>query len=303
MRSEWSRRRLLKSAAATVPLGALSFREQLDEREMMVAKSASRDSRANSESDVQAAAQPGTSVVTDLFPTHPPELVREVVTVAHWDLKRVKELVEARPSLARAAWDWGFGDWEDALGAASHMGNRAMAEYLISKGARPSIFSAAMLGQLEIVKGFITAHPGANAIRGPHSISLLAHARMGGEAARPVFDFLQSLAGSDSEAPVALPENETATLVGTYVFGVGISQQIIVDADLKMYARSKMYTYAPQLNWGRTGAMPRPLFHLGDHTFYPAGAPAARIRFAQDSASVLMTVTDADFVLLARRKA
>lgn len=303
MRSEWSRRRLLKSAVATVPLGALSFREQLNEREMALEKSASTDSRANSESNVQAATQPGTSMVADLFPAHPPELVREMVTVAHWDLKRVRELVEARPSLARAAWDWGFGDWEDALGAASHMGNRAMAEYLISKGARPSIFSAAMLGQLEVVKGFVTAQPGAHAIRGPHSISLLAHARTGGEAARPVFDFLQSLPGSDSEAPVALPENETASLVGTYVFGVGISQQIIVDADLRMYAGSKMYAHAPQLNWARTGTMPRPLFHLGDHTFYPAGAPAARIRFTQDSASVLMTVTDADFVLLAHRRA
>ena len=241
--------------------------------------------------------------VTDLFPTQPPELVREMVLVAHYDLKRVKELVEARPSLARAAWDWGFGDWEDGLGAASHMGNRAMAEYLISKGARPSIFSATMLGQLEIVKGFVSAQPGVQAIRGPHSISLLAHARVGGEAARPVFEFLQSLPDSDSEAPVALSESETKTLVGTYVFGGGTNEQIVVDADMKMYAGSKMYTYSPQINWTRKGTMGRPLFHLGDHAFCPAGAPSARIRFTQDSAGVLMTITDADFVLTARRKA
>ena len=113
------------------------------------------------------------------FPQHPRELVRELVTVAHFDIARVKELVEARPSLARAAWDWGFGDWEDALGAASHMGNRPMAEYLISKGARPTIFSATMLGQLEVVKAFVTAQPGVQAVRGPHSISLLAHAFYG----------------------------------------------------------------------------------------------------------------------------
>src|SRR5437899_13041706 len=78
----------------------------------------------------------------DVFPAHPPELVREMVTVAHFNLPRVREIVEARPSLARAAWDWGFGDWETALGAASHVGNRAIAEYLIEKGARPSLFSA-----------------------------------------------------------------------------------------------------------------------------------------------------------------
>ena len=241
-------------------------------------------------------------VVPDIFPEQPPELVREMVTVAHFNLPRVKELVEARPSLARAAWDWGFGDWEDALGAASHMGNRAMAEYLISKGARPSIFSAAMLGQLQIVKSFIAAQPGVQAIRGPHSISLLAHARVGGEAARPAFEFLQSLPDSDAEAPAALPEQEATGLVGTYVFGLGISQQVVVDADMKMYAGSRMYTHAPQLNWTRKGTMTRALFHLGDHTFYPAGSPAARIRFTQDSGGVLMIVTDADMVLTARRQ-
>ena len=53
---------------------------------------------------------PSRDWVTDQFPTQPPELTREMVTVSHFDLKRVKELVEARPSLARASWDWGFGD-------------------------------------------------------------------------------------------------------------------------------------------------------------------------------------------------
>src|ERR1041385_9238186 len=95
------------------------------------------------------------------FPAHPPELVREMVIVAHFDLQRVRDLVEARPALARAAIDWGFGDWEDALGAASHVGNRAIAEYLIANGARPTLYSATMLGQLETVKAFLAAHPGA----------------------------------------------------------------------------------------------------------------------------------------------
>jgi hypothetical protein len=142
----------------------------------------------------------------DLFPTQPPELAREMVTVSHFDLKRVQVLVEARPSLARACWDWGFGDWETSLGAASHMGNRAIAEYLISKGAHPSLFSAAMLGHLEVVKAFVAAQAGIQRIRGPHSISLLAHARMGGEAAHSTFDFLQSLGDADAEPPVPLPE-------------------------------------------------------------------------------------------------
>lgn len=238
---------------------------------------------------------------SDLFPTQPPELVREIVTVAHFNLKRAKELVDAHPSLARASWDWGFGDWESALGAASHMGNRPIAEYLISQGARPSLFSAAMLGHLDVVKAFVAAQSGVQRIRGPHSISLLAHARMGGKAARPVYEFLQSVGDADIDPPVSLPAAETAPLVGTYVFGIGVAQQIEVDADVKMYVNSKMYSHAPQLNWTRKGTMPRPLFHLGDHIFYPAGAPSVRIRFTDDSNSILMTVTDADMVLTARR--
>jgi hypothetical protein len=228
--------------------------------------------------------------------------VREIVTVAHFDLKRVKELLEERPSLARAAWDWGFGDWETPLGAASHMGSPPIAEYLISQGAPPSLFSAAMLGQLEVVKALVTAAPTAQRLRGPHSISLLAHARMGGEAARPVFDFLQSLGGADADAPVSLTEGDVAALVGTYIFGVGVTQQVDVTADLKMYANNKMYTHAPQLNWTRKGSMTRPLFHLGNREFYPAGASSVRIRFTDGANGITMNVKDGELLLSAVRR-
>ena len=240
-------------------------------------------------------------IVSDTFPALPRELVREMVTVAHFDLNRVRGLVGAHPSLATAAWDWGFGDWETPLGAASHMGNRPIAEYLISKGAPTSLYSAAMLGHLRVIKALVTAQPGIQHIRGPHSISLLAHARMGGEAARPVFKFLESLGGADSESPVPLNERDAPALAGAYVLGAGETHHIDVDADVKMYA-GKMYTYPPQLNWTWEGTMTRPLFHLGDRTFYPAGAPAVRIRFTEDASAVLMTVTAAEWVLTARRK-
>ena len=241
----------------------------------------------------------------DNFPSHPPELAREMVLVSHFNLKRVQELVSARPALARAAWDWGFGDWESALGAASHMGNRAIAEYLIANGARPSIFSAAMLGHLDVVKAFVAAQPEVVRVRGPHSISLLAHARVGGERARPVFEFLQSMKEADLEPPVPLSPEEAAALVGTYSFGPNVNQQVEVDADTKIYAASKMYSYPPQLNWTRKGTMPRPLFHLGGNAFCPVGAPAVRIQFAREEANggVIMTVRDPEVALTARKAA
>src|SRR5215510_13009334 len=71
-------------------------------------------------------------VPPDWLPMQDPAMVKEMVTVSHFDAKRVRELVEQHPSLSIAAVDWGFGDWEDALGAASHTGNRPIAEILLA---------------------------------------------------------------------------------------------------------------------------------------------------------------------------
>lgn len=232
----------------------------------------------------------GKSPVGSTFPTQPPELVQEMVRVSHFDLKRVQQLVEAQPSLARAAWDWGFGDWETALGAASHMGNRPIAEYLMSKGARPSLFSSAMLGHLDVVKAFVAAQPGVQRIRGPHSISLLAHAQAGGDAARPVFEFLQSLGDAGADTPVPLAQKDLDTIVGEYPFGPGANDCVDVSAE-------KNYVM-----WTRRGTMGRPLFHLGERVFYPWGAAAVRIRFTNQGGTTKMTVDDPDVVLTAVRK-
>jgi len=48
--------------------------------------------------------------------------------------------------------------------------------------------------------------------------------------------------------------------------------------------------------------MGRPLFHLGSRVFYPWGAPAVRIRFAEEDGSVTMAINDPDVVLTTRRK-
>jgi hypothetical protein len=274
-----SRRRLLRFASTLLPASALG---------LAVVPPSAESANGSSEP------------ISDAFPAHAPEIVRETVTVAHFDLKRLRELVEARPSLANVAWDWGFGDWESALGAASHMGNRAIAEYLISRGARHSLFSSAMLGQLEVVKAFVAAQPGIQRIRGPHGISLLAHARMGGSGASAVLEYLHSLGDADAAA-AELAEADTKALVGTYVFGIGASQQVEITADPKMYG-TKMYPSPPPLTWTRKGTMGRPLFHLGERVFYPGGAPHVRIRFADDAGSTIMTVTDAETALTARKK-
>lgn len=268
-----SRRNLLKFVSALIPLRALNLRLPPFD--------------VNGESLRLP--------IADTFPSHAPELVREMVTVSHFDFNRVKELVEARSALARAAWDWGFGDWETALGAASHMGNRPIAEYLIAKGARPSLFSAAMLGQLDVIKAFVAAQPGVQRIRGPHSISLLAHAKAGGPGARGVYAFLHSLGDADADPEVSLSADDRARLLGTYIFGISASQSIEVTMEHNPFLQTD------QLTWTRQGTTGRPLYHLGERVFYPAGAPEVRIRFVDKDNTIVMSITDAELLLTAQR--
>ena len=97
------------------------------------------------------------------------------------------------PTLLNAVWDWGGGDYESAIGAASHVGNRNIALFLLENGARPNLFTAAMLGHLEIVKGFVDKYPYLKECKGPHGLSLIHHAKKGAEQAKPVLDYLNSL--------------------------------------------------------------------------------------------------------------
>jgi hypothetical protein len=120
------------------------------------------------------------------------ELVNEFVGVAHGNIERVKELLQEEPNLVNAAWDWGGGDWETGLGAASHMGRADIAFYLLARGARLDLFAAAMLGKLEIVKAAYEDNPDVVTIPGPHGIPLIAHAKAGGENAAAVLRFLES---------------------------------------------------------------------------------------------------------------
>lgn len=112
----------------------------------------------------------------------PPGVVGEFVGRAHVDLSRVSELLASYPTLINAAFDWGNGDFETALGAAAHSGRRDIAEFLLSRGARMDIFAAAFLGRLPLLKAFLHETPAALHLPGPHGISLLEHARKGGHA-------------------------------------------------------------------------------------------------------------------------
>ncbi len=201
------------------------------------------------------------------FPSHDPAIVREVVGASHTRLDRVRELVEARPALAKATWDWGFGDWESALGAASHMGRRDIAEVLIAHGARPDLFTFAMLGNLAVVKAAIEAQPGIQRIPGPHGITLLQHARAGGAA--EVVSYLESVGGADERATsLDVSESEQEVYLGRYEFDEGEDGVFVV-------TRNSRGLLAIQ----RGGQFSRVLNRVEAHGFAPGGAADVRIRF------------------------
>ena len=130
--------------------------------------------------------------MSDRPPALDPALVESMVAKAHGDLDGVRELLEEEPALVNATWDWGGGDFESALGAAAHMGRRDIALFLLERGARIDLPTAAMLGEIAIVRAVLEAFPGARDVPGAHGIPLVEHARAGGEQAREVLELLES---------------------------------------------------------------------------------------------------------------
>lgn len=234
-------------------------------------------------------ADPGAAALA-AFPRQDIDAVRETVGASHRNFDRVKELVSARPALAKATYDWGFGDWESALGAAAHTGRRQIAEFLLEHGARPDIFAFAMLGDLNAVKAMIEARPGVQRIPGPHGIPLLRHAQAGGDQANAVVEYLQDLgdAGIEQES-LPLPDDQRAAYLGTFELegGGGV--------------RFEIKDRNGQLILDQGGSF-RNLFHQGNHEFHPTGAKAVRIRFGLDAGQASrVTIADGPAVLAASR--
>lgn len=235
--------------------------------------------------------QDGPAVHAD-FPNQDPALVRETVGASHANIDRVKELVAQSPALAKCSYDWGFGDWESALGAASHMGRRDIAEVLIGAGARPDVFTFVMMGDLAAVKALVAAQPGVQRITGPHGITMLSHARMGGEQAKEVHDYLLSL-GDANPTTTYLPvtEEEKAVYIGRYEFGPG------KDDALEVLKNSQ-----GNLSIRRGDRFGRALNRVEPHAFAPSGAPGVRVRFVVvEGRAVSVSIHDPSPLVTAKR--
>jgi hypothetical protein len=118
------------------------------------------------------------------------ETVKEFVGVCHSKIDRVKEMLEENHLLLHSSYDWGGGDFESGIEACGHVGNKEIASYLLSKGARYNVYLASMLDHVEIVRQVIDFNPGLLNSKGPHGYTMLHHAQKGG--ATRVVEYLQT---------------------------------------------------------------------------------------------------------------
>lgn len=225
------------------------------------------------------------------------DLVSEVVGVSHFNLERLKALVDPRPELAKVSWEWGFADFESAIGAASHTGRKDIVRYLLSKGASPSIFTLAMLGEYEAVKHMLDAFPGAEQATGPHGISLLEHVEIGleepaenSENALRLKTYLEELgtAGPANYLPV---DSDTAPFIGDYLYGPEPENGFTVSLN-----RRKM------LALGRRGNFGGALYKIDENTYIYNGSPSVKVRFQwSDNKIVSLTVEEPGLTVTAKK--
>jgi len=148
-----------------------------------------------------------------------------------------------------------------------------------------------MLGRLDVVRAFISASPGIQKTKGPHSITLMKHAMAGGALSKPVVEYLKSVGDADNatvEPP--LTSEELTALTGAYVFGSAADE------------RFDITLVKDHLNITRPGHTARTLIHVGSLEFYPGGAEAVRIAFKVSASAATLTLRDPDVVLVARRR-
>ena len=120
-------------------------------------------------------------------------IVQKFVGASHGNFDVVKELLNEYPTLINAAHDWRYGDFETGLGAASHVGNKEIATYLLERGAQANIFTAALFGKMDVLKPMLNFMPSLLNAKGPHGFTLLHHAEKGGDEAIEVKEYVMYL--------------------------------------------------------------------------------------------------------------
>jgi ankyrin repeat protein len=145
---------------------------------------------------------PNTILGQDKPAAYQKEVVSSFVGAGHSNLDKVKELLEEYPNLIYCSHDWGGGDFETAIGAGGHVGHKDMVNFLISKGARPTLHCLTMLGKTDLVKPTLEAYPSLVNSLGPHGFTFLHHALRGGDAAKELLAYFEEKGQTKNKEPL-----------------------------------------------------------------------------------------------------
>ncbi|MBO0323178.1 hypothetical protein J0X14_12795 [Muricauda sp. CAU 1633] len=118
------------------------------------------------------------------------DLIQEFVFAAHKSLEETQRILKKYPLLLNSTSQFKKGDFETAVGGASHMGRKDIVDYLVGRGARLDIFNYAFLGYDDFIKKMLTDYPHLLNSYGPHGFTLLHHAQVGER--KELADWLQS---------------------------------------------------------------------------------------------------------------
>ncbi|MEQ8907946.1 MAG: hypothetical protein RIC95_02025 [Vicingaceae bacterium] len=220
---------------------------------------------------------------SERYPQLLSDQVLEAVSFAHFQHDKLKRMLQKRSELAKATWDWGFGDFESAIEAASHVARFDIIDLLLAHGARPNLFTYCTLGNFELVKSVLHFSPELSKTRGPHGISLLQHAKNGQlhrgsnkekEAYRPLIAFLTKIEGEEP-SEVELSSEQKEPYLGNYRYGNSDFQSFSVKQNLK-----------GKLTFGKVGTFGGALTYLGNDRFIYSGAPQVKLHFIKEKQHV-----------------
>jgi uncharacterized protein len=132
--------------------------------------------------------------------TLPNETIREFVIAGHGNLDKVKTMLAEQPELLNVPFYWSETDPETALDGAAHVGNPAIADYLMAQGAPLTFYAACTLGMGDKVREYLAQNPELAKTPGVHQISALFHVALSGNT--EIANLLAANGGADDKASV-----------------------------------------------------------------------------------------------------
>ncbi len=93
----------------------------------------------------------------------------------------------------------GGGDFETALGGASHVGYIELVNYLVENGTQMNLLTFCLLGKTDMVKSMLASYPALLIMKGPRGFSPLDYPIQGEANALEIKKYLESLGAVETK--------------------------------------------------------------------------------------------------------